>query len=140
MSCYLDTNIVVSLLFPEISTKAVLDWIVEAEGPIFVSDWLEIEFAALINRRVGSRQLSSADAASSFADFGEFVGKHVVRLSMTPKIGACARAFARDAGLKLSAADALHLAFAVEGSHSLITNDARLANAAVAIGCAARTP
>jgi predicted nucleic acid-binding protein len=47
---------------------------------------------------------------------------------------------ARALELKLSAADALHLALSAEGRHCLVTFDARLADAALAAGFRAEIP
>lgn len=58
----------------------------------------------------------------------------------TPASGALAALLARDPGLKLSAADALHLALSAEGGHCLVTFDVRLIEAARARGYSSEIP
>ena len=73
-------------------------------------------------------------------DFDDFAGNRSQRLSLSPAAGALAAALTRDPALKLSAADALHLALSADGGHCLVTFDARLAESARTRGLRAEIP
>lgn len=140
MNFYLDTNILMSFIFIDAQTTAVETWIGKHEVSLCVGDWVEAEFVSIVNKRIRARAMSAADGASGMADFDAFVGQRARRLPISPAAGARAASLARDPRLKLSAADALHLACASEGGYCLVTGDARLIEAARASGVPVEQP
>jgi predicted nucleic acid-binding protein len=87
-----------------------------------------------------SRSPRGAVADAALLEFQAFAERRAERLSQCASAGALAAQLARDAALKLSAADALHLALSTEGPHGLVTFDLRLAEAAQAAGFSAEIP
>ena len=130
MSYCLDTNFLVSILFVDTHTASAFAWLEHVREPIYVSDWAAAEFFALIHRRARAGLLGADAAGAAIVDFDDFAGSRARRLSQSPAAGALAAALARDPALKLSAADALHLALSADGGHCLVTFDSRLAEAA----------
>ena len=134
MSLCLDTNILVSLFFEDAHSQKVDRWLKEKPRDIAVSRWAETEFAAIVTKRTRVGALTAETAQEVMAAFDTWVALRARRLETTPAIGMLAAALARDYALKLSAADALHLAQSSEGKHTLVTLDLRLADAALARG------
>jgi len=130
LSFYLDTNVLLSLFFQDAGSDAAAKWLEHALAPFAISDWSEAEFHAVVNRWVRSGALSLSAAKSGAGDFDEFARMFTSRLQLSAGAGELAAQMTRDAAMKLAAADALHLALAVSGGHSLVTFDQRLAEAA----------
>ena len=134
MSFYLDTNAIYSYIFSDAHSQRIDNWIARRAAPIFISDWVEAEFYALVWRRLRGGGLTSDAAKIGIGEFEAFVRLHARGLSLSPSAGVLAASLARDPALKLSAADALHLARAANDGLSLVTFDDRLADAAKARG------
>ncbi len=140
MSYCLDTNFLVSFLFVDAHTARAFTWLEHVSEAIYVSDWAAAEFFALIYRRSRAGLLGADVAGAALLDFDDFAGNRARRLSHSPAAGALAAVLARDPALKLSAADALHLALSAEGGHCLVTFDVRLVEAANGRGFKVETP
>ncbi len=126
---YLDTSAVYSFVFEDAHSAKIDRWIDKNRSVLVVSDWLETEFFALVNRRVRTGGLTHDAADIGLADFETLVRESAQRIRLSPVVGARATQLARDPKLKLSAADALHLALSAEDGHCLVTFDMRLAEA-----------
>ena len=140
MSYCLDTNILISLFFVDAHSARAFAWLERAAEPICISDWAATEFFALAHRRVRAGLLNADVANVALLDFAAFAGNRARRLPQTPASGALAVLLASDPALKLSAADALHLALSADGGHCLVTLDSRLAEAARARGSNVEVP
>jgi uncharacterized protein len=140
VSYCLDTSFLVSLVFPDSHTSRAFAWLEGLPSPIYVSDWAATEFFALIRRRIRAGLVDSKVAEAALLEFEAFAGSRTQRLSQSAQAGAHAAELARDPELKLSAADALHLALSAGGRHSLVTFDGRLSEAARAAGFRSETP
>lgn len=140
MTYCLDTSFLVSILFPDAHTFRAFAWLEELPRSIYISDWAATEFFALARRRVRAGLIDSEAAETALLEFEAFAGGRAQRLSQSAPTGAHAAELARDPELKLSAADALHLALSAEGRHCLVTFDARLAEAARAAGFRSEIP
>ena len=140
MSYCLDTNVLISMFFVDAHSARAFAWLERVAEPICVSDWTATEFFALAHRRVRAGLLSADVANAALLDFDAFAGSRARRLPQTAASGALAALLARDPALKLSAADALHLALSAEGGHCLVTFDIRLAEAARARGSNVEVP
>ncbi len=130
MNDYLDTNAIYSFIFQDAHSVAIQRWLAESSAQLFTSDWTETEFAALVNRRARAGGLTGAAAKTGIADFDDFVDKRSISLRLSPSVGSLSALLARDPDLKLSAADALHLAVCAVNDCRLVTFDVRLADAA----------
>jgi predicted nucleic acid-binding protein len=135
VSFYLDTSAIYSFVFADAHSQRIDNWIARRAAPIFISDWAEAEFYALVWRRLRGGGLTSDAAKIGIGEFEAFVRLHARGLSLSPSsAGVLAANLARDPALKLSAADALHLALAASDGLGLVTFDDRLADAAKARG------
>jgi predicted nucleic acid-binding protein len=130
LTFYLYTNFVYSILFADAHTTRAFNWLRKTARGLIVGSWTATEFFALVHRRVRSNLLSENDAQFALADFDAFVSGKAQMLTLSSSTGALAVDLARDPHLKLSAADALHLAAAADGGHVLVSFDRRLTDAA----------
>jgi predicted nucleic acid-binding protein len=130
VSYCLDTNFLVSILFDDAHTARAFAWLERVPEPIYVSDWAAAELFALIHRRARAGVFGADVASAALLEFEGFAGTRARRLWHSSAAGALAALLARDPALKLSAADALHLALSADGGHCLVTFDSRLAEAA----------
>lgn len=126
---YLDTSVVVALLVPEPRSADVRAWFASLNGIPVGSDWLLSEFASAVSIKLRRGELTEANAKQVHKEFDLLA---TGGLRMTPVSRA---AFREAAGLAkqhrqgLRAADALHLAAAVEvGANSVATLDGIMAN------------
>jgi predicted nucleic acid-binding protein len=140
VSYSLDTSFLVSVLFPDSHTPSAFAWLERLPRAIYVSDWAATEFFALVHRRIQARLVDPQAAEAALLEFEAFAGGRAQRSSQSASAGAHAAELARRSELKLSAADALHLALSAEGDHCLVTFDARLAEATRAAGFRAEVP
>lgn len=140
MSYSLNTNVVLSTLFVDAHTARAFAWLERGPKGLHVSDWVAAELAALVRRRARAGLIPEEAAAAALIEFDAFAGARAQRLSQSAAAGALAANLARDPKLKLSAADALHLALSAHGDHCLVTFDERLAEAARARGFAVEIP
>ena len=136
MSFYLDTNFIVSLFFDDAHSQRTHKWMESPPRSLSASAWLETEFHALVGRRERIGAISADIAGEVRRQFKADILDRGERLALTASAGVRAAALARDPVLKLSAADALHLALCVDHGRKLVTFDARLATAVVVCGCA----
>lgn len=139
MSFYLDTSVVVSAAADEAASQAARAFMTDATEALIVGDFVALEFSAAISRAARIGRLSEADAREALADFdlmrAASAGHAHVSADYT-----LADDLIRDFATKLAAADALHLASAINLGATLVTFDQRLAEAARARGAAVATP
>ncbi len=140
MSFVLDTNFLVSILFVEAHTARAFAWLGAGGRDIWVSDWAATELFALVHRRVRAGLIAADVAAVALNDFDAFMASRARRLPNSSSTGVLAASLARDPALKLSAADALHLALAAIDGLAFVTFDHRLADAAKARGYRVEAP
>jgi hypothetical protein len=126
----LDTSVLVSFLTHEESTDAVQDWIAATTDALAITEWALTEFASAIalKRRAGFTSIEGADIALSH--FGEMVDTYlyvvpVRRWHFESAAQLCALSRSR-----LRAADALHLAVALETMADVATLDLDMRDAA----------
>jgi uncharacterized protein len=139
VSFSLDTSFLVSILFVDAHTARAFAWLSAGGRDIRVSDWAATELFALVHRRARAGLIAADVAAAALIEFDTFMAGRARRLPLSPAAGVLAANLARDPALKLSAADALHLALAASDGLSLVTFDDRLADAAKARGYSVET-
>ena len=131
MSVYVDTSVLVAVIFEEFSSVETRNWLRRTSERIIVGDLERLEFAAVVSRALRARRLDEREALRALASFDEFPADS---LSMGHGRGdfELAEWVIREFTTKLSAPDALHLASAKNAGAALATLDARLAEAAPA--------
>lgn len=140
MSYSLGADVVLSTLFVDARTQRAFAWLEKGPKGLYVSDWVAAELYALVQRRARAGLIPAETASAALREFDAFAGARAQRLSQSAAAGALAADLARDPALKLSAADALHLALSAHADHCLVTFDQRLAEAAEARGFAVEIP
>jgi predicted nucleic acid-binding protein len=129
---YLDTSAIVPLFLAESYTTAMQSW-VDREAPVIIlGDFAAAEFCATVSRHSRMAQISRKVAEATLADFDIWRGQVRQRMTSAADVARCER-LVRDFRLKLSAADALHLATAIVERITLVTFDRRLAEASIVL-------
>ena len=130
---YLDTSVLAALYIPEAQSGAVARAVAGAAPSI--SALVEVEFAAVVARRIRERTLTAADGAKVLRMFDAHVAERRYRhLPVGAQTFAEAGRLLRLGAAPLSALDALHLAIVVSGREPLCTADRQLGHAATRAG------
>jgi uncharacterized protein len=131
---YLDTSVLVSLLWNDAHTSRALAYIAAARPSLVVSDLAEAEFAATAARLVRMAAMTHDEALALFGLFDAWTAREGQRVAAMPADMALATAWIRRLDLNLRAPDALHIALADRLDGVLVTFDAGMAAAALALG------
>ncbi len=135
MSYYLHTSAVVAALVAEPHSPVVLDWLAAIEpGAVFVSDWSHTEVASALSLKVRTGALSLELRAEAASAWHAMHSHNFPTLAVLQEHFKTAAHFTSQPALGLRAGDALHLAIAREGAHSLVTLDHAMADAALQLG------
>ena len=140
MSFCLDTNVLVSIFFADVHSTRAFAWLERVPEPICVSDWLRLNSSRLLTVafELGCSTRTPRMRPSLISTPSPGIARNVCRTP--PPLGRLRRSSRATPGLKLSAADALHLALSAEGGHCLVTFDFRLIEAARARGYSSEIP
>jgi len=130
VSHYLDTNVMVALLLQDAHSSRADAWLIRAKPTLLASDLCAVEFAAVISRRVRTKQLTAETANLALRNFDDWLSRTVQIVRWAPEQMATAGQIVRDFTSKLSAPDAIHLAITRHSGATLATFDDRLAEAA----------
>jgi uncharacterized protein len=134
---YLDTSILVAALTIEAKTAEVQLWLSrQPVDDLAISEWVTAEFSAALSIKLRNRQIDPKHRAEALTSFARMSSDN---FEILPVLSSHFRTAARSAEnyeLGLRAADALHMAIAVDYGATLCTLDKRLAKAASALGCA----
>lgn len=127
---YLDTSLLVSAVFDEDATKEVQQWLRTIDDVLAISDWTIVEFASAIEGRTrgGQMLVEQRDAANRWfraLTFGMAELLPVDRFAFRR-----AAAIVATPGIRVRAADALHLAVAEASGAKVCTLDKSQAEAA----------
>jgi predicted nucleic acid-binding protein len=126
---YLDTSFILAVVIDDAHSEFARRSWNEISTDTVVSNLASIEFAAVVSRGVRTKALTEAGARTALDDFDLMrgnCGSH----SLGGADYELALRLVRDFSTKLAAPDALHLASAINLGASLVTFDARLAEAA----------
>jgi uncharacterized protein len=125
---YLDTSVVVALLVPEPRSTDVKAWFAGLEGIPVGSDWLLSEFASAIAIKIRRGELTDANAKLVHKEFDLLVASGLRLIPVSRAAFREAAGLAKQHRYGLRAADALHLATALEaGANSVATLDGVMA-------------
>jgi uncharacterized protein len=138
---YLDTSIVVPLFVEEPKSAAIRRFLRTESKPLITSDFLRLEFASAISRRVRERGIDdkSARQAIFFCDQWMFNSTEHIGLEARHVEGARAMLSA-GFDLNLRAPDALHLSLALSAGSIFVTHDERLQRVAPQFGIQLAVP
>lgn len=130
----LDTSAVASIIIEDHHSPAIWAWLATGPAGIALSAFAAAEFAAVVGRRVRTREYRIADARRALALFDDWVTAHARMLEMAPEDHRVAAGFVRRFELGLRAPDALHIAVCQRLRLPLLTFDKRQAAAARQLG------
>ena len=126
------------LFVPEPASAEITALLGGSPKPLIVTEFAAGEFAAALSRLVRTNRLSEHTARASLVDFDSWR----IGYCLSPPHAAVdilvAATFVRRFDLKLLLPDAIHAATCQRLGATLITFDRRLADAATALGIAAR--
>lgn len=133
MTVYLDASVLISIIANDSNSEKAGRWYQDLQATVVISDLADLEVCAVISRELRAKRFSRAVADRALADFDAL---RVTSERSTPDASdfALADRLVRDYATKLTAADALHLASAMNAGAVLATFDKRLAGAARAQG------
>jgi hypothetical protein len=133
VTVYLDASVLISIIANDSNSEKAGRWYQDLQATVVISDLADLEVCAVISRELRAKRFSRAVADRALADFDAL---RVTSERSTPDASdfALADRLVRDYATKLTAADALHLASAMNAGAVLATFDKRLAGAARAQG------
>jgi predicted nucleic acid-binding protein len=134
---YIDTSVMVAALTPETSTPVVQAWLAsQASGSLFISDWVITEFSSALSIKLRTGQIDPGQRAGALAVFNRLRSDSFTTLAVSTAHFRAAAGFTEQHALGLRAADALHLAIAVDRGATLCALDRRMVEAGEALGIA----
>ena len=118
---YFDTSFLAPLVLPEAASETVAEVVMTLqEDELAVSHWTRVEFASLLARKVRTRELEIAEAHEVRAHFEQIVEKSFTVLLPNRDDYDQARNWLSQFNTSLKAADALHLAIAMNCSANMV--------------------
>lgn len=135
MTYYIDTSALVATLVVEPHTASVIAWFnTQQPGSVFISDWTHTEIASALSVKVRTAQIKLQVRAAAIAAWQRLHTASLPTLAVVPEHFETAARFAERHDLGVRAGDALHLAIAADGNHTLVTLDRTMADAALQLG------
>ena len=137
---YVDASVLVAALVLEVNTERALAWISARPGGVLcISGWVatEVSSALALKMRIGA--LTADRRTAILSVWQELRSASLSTVPVPQDAFTLAADMIDDPGSTLRAGDALHLAIASLGGHSLATLDARLAEAALRVGVPVET-
>ncbi len=127
---YLDTSVVVALLFPETYSNEAENF-VNAHADLAASAWVDVELESVLNRKARTESMDPDLVTAIRMAYASLRAAQLAHaLNVNDGILDYAAALLRDHGAPLRSADALHLAIAGSAGATLVTADRQLASAA----------
>ena len=136
MTYCLDASFVVSLFVTDVHSERADRFIADLKEAAIVSELCALEFASSVSRGVRMERTTVQTAQETLADFDDWRVRSTIPLPINDIDIKLAAALVRDFATKLAAADALHLAAAMNIRAKLVTFDSRLVAAARMRGAA----
>lgn len=132
---YCDTSLLVAALTPEIATERVLQWLrVQQAGNLCVSPWVATELSSALAIRLRQGTLLLEQRAEVLTHWHGMLADNLVSIPVPAQAWDLATSYCDRHELNLRAGDALHIAVASLGGHSLATLDRVMAAGAIALG------
>jgi uncharacterized protein len=134
---YLDASFVLATLFSEINTDRAAEWLASTDlDNLCSSRWLSAEVTSAVGVKVRTGTLSQTAAISVLTNYQSQFASVFEKLDVTRQAFETATTYLRQPDLSLKAGDALHVAVAAIGGHSLATFDIKMLKAAEKTGVA----
>lgn len=140
LRAYLDTSVLVSLLWRDAHTSRAQSYVATARPSLVVSDLADAEFAAAAARLVRMEAMTQHEALALFGLMDAWTAREGQRVAALPADMALATAWIRRLDLNLRAPDALHIALADRLEATLVTFDGAMATAARTLGVPVAVP
>jgi predicted nucleic acid-binding protein len=138
LTLYLDTSVLISALTPEPASERTRDWLGrQTTGDLVISDWVVAEVSSALAIKLRTNAINEAQRANALATFKALTEKSLAILPVERGHFIAAARLVDQAALGLRAADALHLAIAIDHGARLCTRDQRLGAAAIQLGAEA---
>ena len=137
---YFDASAIAAILLSERQGRRVADTLHASEAEIIVSEFCVAETSSAISRLFRMKERSREQAGQLLLDVDRWVEATADIVDVVSEDFARTTALVRDLQLKLRAPDALHLAIAERLEARLITLDANLHAAALAVGVRSHNP
>ena len=132
---YCDTSLLVTALTDEDRSAQVHVWLTTRnEGELCISPWVISEFSSALAIKLRSGAVPVAERGRMLSNWHVLRQDHLVIVAVPETAFTLAAQFCDRYESRLRAGDALHLAVASLGGHSLATLDRTMAEAAVAVG------
>ena len=140
MTFYLDTSVIVAAVTNEAAGQRVRSWLAEqVRGELIVSDWVSTEVSSALALKVRTGDLTQDERKVALHAFRRLTRLCENRRVLSRHFREATRLIDEGA-LSLRAADALHLAVAMDCGAILCTLDQRFAAAAQAVGALTSSP
>jgi predicted nucleic acid-binding protein len=123
---YLDTSVVVPVVVGERESMDVRRWVANNEG-LFVSPWVHVEFASTLSRKVAGKELRPVQRAQAERAFEQVWREALMVCAVGSEHFELAREVC-EADVGIRAADALHMAVAVERRLTLVTRGQQISS------------
>lgn len=134
---YCDTSLLVAALARESETDRALAWLDLLEGrELCICGWVLTEFSGAIATKTRRGELSASQRAEIHTRWRALLDTSLTLISFPEAAFDVASRFCEMHASALRSADALHLAVASLGGHSLATLDQTMAKTALAVGVA----
>lgn len=139
---YLDTNVIVPLVVPELTSKAIRSWFEGvADRPLTTSAWTLTECASAMGIKVRERRLSPTEAEAALRLVEEIAERSLTVVVPSHADFALAGRYLRRYALGLRAGDALHVAVAANaGAETVYSLDRRMIAACQKLKLRAQSP
>ena len=125
---YLDTSVAVSLLCPETTSFAALEWLAQSNEPLISCDWIRTEFSGALAIKYRLGHLNTKTLKLTQMEFERFITSGVRLAPVSREMFEHAAKLASQPKRNLRAGDALHLAAAISlGAKAIATFDNSLA-------------
>ena len=132
---YCDTSLLVSALTVEADSVKVQRWLAKQEAAaLCISGWVVTEFSSAVALKLRRGELTRDDAALALTNWRSLQQNRLITIPVPSDTFGLAARFCDMPTPGLRAGDALHLAVASLGGHSLATLDERMKEAAKAVG------
>jgi len=135
LTCYVDTSVLLSALTREAASGRSLAWLARQDpGALAISDWVAAEVSSALSIKIRTGAISESQRADALAGFRRLAERSLTVLAVERSHFSVAARLADQQTLGLRAADALHLAIALDHGLTLCTLDRNLAEAAGSVG------
>jgi len=134
---YLDASLIVALLTPEAASERADAWFADQPaGSLAISPWVVTEVSSALSIKARTGALTLDRRAAALSAWHAMQADSLLALGITDDHFEAAATIANRHELGVRAGDALHLAIANDGGHTLVTLDGPMANAALQLGIA----